>query len=80
MPIQDASNYNPLTMEFLYWARLLVEAGAEYNIPNPASEDLWVQWATNFVAVPEIAQLGVPDPRTFVDWRTWAVNVMQVLG
>jgi hypothetical protein len=80
MAFQDIVEYNPLGMDFLRWARLLVEALAEYNVPNPVSEDLWVQWATNFVAVPEIAQLGVPDPRTFGDWKTWAANVTQVLG
>jgi hypothetical protein len=80
MSVQDVTGYNPNTLSFLRWARLLVEGLSEYNVPNPVSEDLWVEWATNFVAVPEIAQLGVPDPRTFGDWRTWATNVTQVLG
>lgn len=80
MAVSDVVAYNPQGMEFLPWARLLVEGLAEYNVPSPVSEGLWNEWAEFFASTPELAQLGVPNPQGFSDWRTWATSVTQVIG
>jgi hypothetical protein len=71
---------DPSAMSFDRWSNLLVEALAEYNVPNPVSEGLWQEWASHFVAIPEIAALGVTDPQTYGDWRSWAVSLTQALS
>jgi hypothetical protein len=72
--------FDPNAMEFLRWARLLVELLAEYNVSNPVSEDLWQEWAVQFVTIPEITALGVTDPQTYGNWRVWANSFVQVLS
>lgn len=63
---------------FLRWARILLEELAGYNVPNPVSEDLWLQWAIQVFAVPELVDQGVADPRAFGRWQDWALTFLQV--
>ena len=59
---------------FMRWAELLREQWAAYNVPRPVSEGLWLDWATQLLALPPVVSAGVVDP----DWRDWAVTLLQV--
>lgn len=71
---------DPYVVDFVRWAAVLAEDLAQYNVPNPATEDLWASWANEFCGIPEIAELGVPNPEVFSDWRSWAAATSQVLN
>lgn len=68
----------PESTPFLLWAGTLLELLASYNVPNPVSEDLWLQWAVDVFSIPEIVEQGVADPRAFGRWQDWALTFLQV--
>ena len=68
----------PGSTPFLRWARILLEDLVSYNVPNPVSEDLWLQWATQVFFIPEVQGAGVADPRGFSRWQDWAATFLQV--
>lgn len=68
----------PEATPFLRWAHILLEDLLSYNVPNPVSEDLWLEWATQLYSIPEMVGLGVVDPRGFGRWQDWATTFLQV--
>lgn len=79
MALPELIPVDPRGISFVQWASLLCEALAEYNVPNPVSEDSWNIWVDQLAAIPELAELGVPDGRAFKVWQDWAANISQVL-
>lgn len=69
---------DPYHTPWARWTGILVEDLTPYNVPNPVPEDLWLQWALQVFAIPELVELGVADPRNFKRWQDWAATFSQV--
>jgi len=79
MPLPQITYVNPHLTPWARWAGSLAEELASYNVPNPGAEDLWVQWAETFCAIPELSEVGLAEPRGFRTWQDWATFTSQVL-
>lgn len=64
---------DPRFMIFSEWAALTRARLPDYDdIPIPAEDSNWKQWAELILRVPSIARRRPPLPGVFGDWREWA--------